>query len=121
MPSTAPAVSIGFKVRLGQFDLGTFSSCDGLNVEVTVEQYEEGGTNDFVHQLPNRLKYTNLKLTRVLNADSQKVASFFAGFGGRLNRSTATVTAVDQFGDKICSWTFRQVFPVKWSGPQFTA
>ena len=53
-------------------DLGTFNSCEGLGVEVVLEQREEGGNNGFVWQLPTRLKYTNVKLSRPLGPDTDE-------------------------------------------------
>ena len=52
--------------------LGTFNSCEGLGVEVVLEQREEGGNNGFVWQLPTRMKYSNVKLSRPLCADTRR-------------------------------------------------
>ena len=49
--------------------IGTFISCEGLGVEVVLEQREEGGFNGQVWQLPTRLKYPNIKLKAELQAD----------------------------------------------------
>ena len=38
--------------------------------------------NSFVHQLPGRIKYTNVKLTRPVNADTAKIATWFASMNG---------------------------------------
>ena len=72
-----PGVSVCFAVTIdnSSYDLGLFTTCDGLGCEVTVESRQEGGNNGFVHQLPGPMKYTNVKFTRPLNADSAKVAS----------------------------------------------
>ena len=35
-----------------------------------MEQREEGGNNGFVWQLPTRMKYTNIKLSRPIGPDS---------------------------------------------------
>ena len=40
-----PAVSVCFAVKIDNNDLGTFISCEGLGVEVVLEQREEGGNN----------------------------------------------------------------------------
>ena len=82
-PSSDPALSVCFSVTIDQHDLGAFMTCDGLAVEVTVEQREEGGNNLFVHQLPGRVKYTNVKFTRPVNAESAKVRDWLAS-GARL-------------------------------------
>ena len=44
-----------------------------------LEQREEGGNNGFVWQLPTRIKYTNVKLTRPIGKDSAKLTAWFAG------------------------------------------
>ncbi len=59
-----PAVTVCFAVSIDGDDLGVFNSCEGLGVEVVMEQREEGGNNGYVWQLPTRLKYTNVKLSR---------------------------------------------------------
>ena len=38
-----------------------------------MEQREEGGNNGFVWQLPTRLKFSNIKLTRPVCADTTEV------------------------------------------------
>ena len=45
-----PAVSVCFAVTIddSSYDLGLFSTCDGLGCEVTVESRQEGGNNGFV-------------------------------------------------------------------------
>ena len=50
-------------MTIDDHELGTFNSCEGLGVEVVLEQREEGGNNGFVWQLPTRLKYSNVKLS----------------------------------------------------------
>ena len=55
-----PAVSVCFAVTIDNLKLGTFNSCEGLGVEVVLEQREEGGNNGFVWQLPSRMKFTNI-------------------------------------------------------------
>ena len=112
-----PAVATRFKVVVTHHDLGSFTSVEGLGAEVVIEQREEGGNNVFVHQLPVRLRYTNVKLTRPVNGDSAKVAKWFASMEGVIERTTAEITALGVDGQKITSWTLTGVIPVRWSGP----
>src|ERR1700674_1951862 len=84
-----PAQTLRFRVLIdGDKDLGSWSKCDGLSVEYEVKEYMEGGENRFVHRIPGRIKYQNIKLTRVINADSSKVAAWVAGLrrGGKRKR-----------------------------------
>jgi phage tail-like protein len=116
-----PALAPFFKVDVGHSSLGTFLTCDGLGVEVVLEQREEGGNNVFIHQLPVRLKYSNIKLTRPVDSDSAKVAEWFAKMGGAVQRSDATITALKPGNvlQTIASWTLHGVIPVRWQGPSF--
>ena len=108
------------------FKLGLFSGCEGLSAEYSFDEVMEGGNNAFVYKLPGRVKYQNVKLTRLINADSMQVAAWFSSYQNRgTNRSTATITMYDhhnQAGNNIlCKWTLRDVHPLKWTGPSFAA
>ena len=119
-PASDPALSVCFAVTIDQHDLGAFMTCEGLSVEVTVEQREEGGNNLYVHQLPGRIKYTNVKLTRPVNAESAKVRDWLASMSNGVTRTTAEITALSSDGQKVASWGLTGVFPVKWQGPSFS-
>jgi phage tail-like protein len=117
-PTSDPAVSVCFTVAVDGYDLGEFTGCDGLSVEVQLESREEGGNNLFVHQLPGRFKFSNLKLTRVINKDTQTVAKWLSSMSTYgIKRSTAHVAAMTADGKKIAEWTLDGCIPVKWQGP----
>jgi phage tail-like protein len=122
-PSVDPAVSVFFKVKIDGHNLGAFTACEGMGCEVTIEQREEGGNNAFVHQLPGRLKYTNIKLTRAVNADTALVAQWFAKMAGSITRTTAHISALRSDDDKtaIWQWDLEGVIPVRWTGPSLSA
>ena len=119
-PASDPALSVCFAVTIDQHDLGAFMTCEGLAVEVTVEQREEGGNNLYIHQLPGRIKYTNVKFTRPVNAESAKVRDWLASMSTGVTRTTAEITALTSDGQKVASWGLTGVFPVKWQGPSFS-
>jgi phage tail-like protein len=116
--TTDPAVAVCFSVRIDGQDLGVFTQCDGMGIEVTIEQREEGGNNLFVHQLPGRMKFTNIKLTRPINGDSEKVAKWISGLVLDVKRTGAEIVAMTQEGKRIARWSLMGVVPVKWTGPQ---
>jgi phage tail-like protein len=122
-PDEDPAVSVCFIVTLDDMNLGAFNSCEGLGAEVVIEQREEGGNNGFVWQLPTRIKYPNIKLTRPLTRSTEQVAKWFglvlAGTGGRapLTRSTGHIQAMTGDGTVVATWGLTGVVPVRWTGP----
>ena len=94
MDDKDPAVSVCFKVKIDEDSLGVFNSCEGLGCEIVIEQREEGGNNAMVWQLPTRMKYTNVKLTRPIGADSAKLTKWFAGMMNGVKPTTMVISAM---------------------------
>ncbi|MEE6282118.1 phage tail protein [Georgenia sp. MJ170] len=114
------AISVQYVVKIDDQSLGSFSSCEGLGCEVVIETREEGGNNAFVWQLPTRIKYSNIKLTRPLGADTSKIASWIAGVARGYTRSTATIQAKSSNGAIVAQWQLTGVVPVRWTGPSLS-
>ena len=118
MPDLPLAQTLRFRVKIdGDGDLGNWSKCDGLSVEYEVFEYKEGGENAFIHRIPGRAKYQNIKLTRPINKDSKKVSDWMAKLKIEVRRQTAEITALDSEGNPIASWNLEGVYPVRWNGP----
>jgi phage tail-like protein len=117
MNNSEPGLSVCFAVKIDDNDLGTFNSCEGLGCEVVIEQREEGGNNAFVWQLPTRLKYSNVKFTRPLGADTAKIAKWFASMAAGVERRTAIIQVMSGDGTVVATWELNGVVPVRWSGP----
>jgi phage tail-like protein len=114
-----PAVAYMFKVEIDGQHLGLWNSFEGLGMESTIEAREEGGNNTFVHQLPGRLKYTNVKITRPVGTDSALVADWLSGMADGVRRTTAMISALGPDNREIVSWSLDGVVPVRWAGPAF--
>jgi phage tail-like protein len=115
-----PAVAVSFSVIVDGQDLGAFTECNGLGFEVEIEPIKEGGNQMFVHKLPGRLQYTNITLTRAVNADSAKVAKWVASMANQPKRTGASITAMTHEMKEVVKWGLTDVIPVKWTGPQFS-
>jgi phage tail-like protein len=112
-----PAVAYMFKVKIDGKDLGLWNSFEGLGMETVIETREEGGNNEFVHQLPGRLKYTNVKIGRPVGPDSQKVAKWLSDMSKGVRRTTASIIALGPDNKELVSWSLDGVVPVRWTGP----
>jgi phage tail-like protein len=121
MSEVEEAVAVCYLVKIDDESLGAFSSCDGLGCEFVMEQREEGGNNGFVWQLPSRIKYSNIKLTRPVTKESSKITTWIAGMAGGIKRKTATIEARTLAGTVIARWSLLDVVPVRWTGPQLSA
>jgi len=114
------AIASLFYVTVDAMDIGMWTECSGLSAKYEIEEYEEGGQNLFVHKLPGRLKYDNIKLKRPVDADSAKVARWFGSLRRSASRSTGSITAYDENVEIIAQWQLVDVIPVSWSGPSFS-
>lgn len=49
------------------------------------------------------------------------MASWISNNGPGMQRCTAVIRALTVDGTEVCKWALQSVFPVKWTGPQFSA
>ena len=116
-----------FKVEFGAGDGGKdlaidnsghevrFQEVTGLTSEIGIETYEEGGENRFSHRLPNRAQFGNLVLKRGMLIDT-KLKGWFESALHNFTFEPIAVTVVLLNGENepLDSWSFHNVWPVKW-------
>lgn len=112
-----PAFGVRFKVQIDDVELGLFTSCEGLGAQVVLEQRQEGGNNGYVWQLPTRVTYPNIKLSRPLTQDTTRVARWISSLRSGVRRCTAQITAMTSDGSVVAQWSLLDVVPVRWQGP----
>ena len=117
-----------FLFEVDGMQIGQFSEVSGLSVEVQVEQVEEGGENQFVHKLPGRMSWPNIKLKRgVIQSDNlfawlrESSGDGYAGKGNKLERRTGAITLLALDGTRLRAWNVVDAFAVRWTGPSFDA
>jgi phage tail-like protein len=110
-----------FQVLIDKAVIGAFAECSGLSVEYDVLEYQEGGEQRFVHKLRGGLKYPNLVLKRGVTYEDALVKWFFDRSDREKGRGTVTLKLLGDDGKQVRSWSFASAFPVKWSGPSFSA
>lgn len=117
-----PYLSFRFRVEIDNLDVGGFSEVTGLQVEVELHDYREGGANDAIRRFAGPVKYpSNLILKHgIMDADTlwqwqQEV------MGGTIQRRNATIVLLDSAGQDRRRWDFQDVCPVRWSGPDLRA
>jgi phage tail-like protein len=101
---------------------GEFQEAKGLGADLEVTAYPEGGTSDYVHQLPVRHSWTRLSLRRGLVREPGLWSWYEAGLAQSLGaRRDGAIWLLDAAGMPAISWVFRGGIAVKWSGPEFSA
>ncbi len=108
-----------FTAEVHGLTLGSFAGIRGLEVQVDVLEYREGGINDVVHRLPGPLTYPNLVLSNGLT--SHAVEEWFAQTRLGAERHTMIVTFLDPAGKPVRAWSFDEAYPIRWTGPTLDA
>ncbi|MFC4330384.1 phage tail protein [Streptomyces andamanensis] len=112
-----PGSTIWFTLSIDGESLGYFNGCEGLSSQVEVEHRQEGGNNGFVWQLPTRVTFSTIRLTRPLTADTTKVAKWISSVQTGIKRPTAHIAALRADGSVVARWGLLEVLPVSWTGP----
>jgi phage tail-like protein len=118
-----PLQSGRFLVEIGSEVVANFQECSGLTVEVEVQEYVEGGNNEFVHKLPGRMKYTNITLKRGITDNAQFTAWRPKIEGGKiaLERKNLSIILFNHAGETVKTWEVTDAYPIKWTGPDMRA
>lgn len=125
-PSPAPD---GTPAQGGPLGDGGFQECAGLDMEMDVAEYAEGGRNNGVIQRAGRAKVARIVLKRGMlhPAGSEVNTELWQWFqdvvdGVRpLRRHDGTIEVLDDQGTTVATWTFTRGLPAKLVGPQLNA
>ncbi|MGW3668114.1 phage tail protein [Streptomyces sp. NPDC005141] len=108
---------------------GGFQECTGLEVEMDVSEYAEGGRNDGVIQRAGRMKVARLVLKRgmVIGGTGKVVPELWTWIadvtGGvrPIRRYDGLVQLLGPEQQVAAGWAFRRALPAKVVGPQLNA
>lgn len=116
-----PYQTFNFAVEIEGLLVGGFTEVSGLESEVEVEEYREGGVNGFVHKLPARTSHSNLVLSHGLTSLSTLWNWYYDTTQGVIQRRNGTIMLLDPQQVPVMWWNFRNALPVRWTGPTFNA
>ena len=118
---TEPRPNFGFGVEIGGAVAGWFTECSGLTVEREVKPHPEGGVNDYIHQLPGRIKRFNLTLKHGLAA--QELWQWFQQglYDGQIEHRNVSVILYHQDLSEAQRWDLPNAYPAKWTGANFNS
>jgi phage tail-like protein len=121
-PANDAILSYRFHVEIEGIVEGMFLECSGLGAKRKVFKYNEGGNNEFVHMLPDKVSYTNVKLKRGMG--STELFDWFQqgleeGTTQYVNMSILTFAHAGNGIDVVQQWDLERCFPVKWTAASF--
>src|SRR5260370_24321956 len=108
---------------------GVFKECTGLEIDMDIQEYYEGGSNDAVVRRAGRAKYQNIILKRgMLYGDSGSVKPDLWNWLEGVASGARPVQRYDgrikdmRVGDNAAAtWTFDRGLPAKIRGPELNA
>ncbi len=108
---------------------GGFQECSGLEVEMDVQEYQEGGRNDGVIRRVGRAKYSNIVLKRGMfyGEDEQASRQLWEWLQGVVSgkrpvtRYDGIVQVRNAAGTTVATWAFERGLPAKIRGPELNA
>ena len=111
------------------FGDGAFQECGGLQIELDVQEYVEGGRNDGVVRQVGRAKYQNIVLKRGMfynesgevNRDLWKWLQGIASGERPVVRYDGVVTVMKVGYEVGAKWEFYRGLPVQVRGPELNA
>lgn len=120
--SWEPPVSFYFKVVFQgapKIEDAGFMEVSGLKEELEVTEVQEGGGNDFFHQVPMRVKHGNLVLKRALEGLNNPLEAWIketleGGFARKIKPRNIVVMLLDANGKALRCWWCSNAYPVKW-------
>ena len=117
---STPAIWFELKLTPQETPTGYYTEVSGLTAEIETMSYNEGGRNDAVHKLPTRMKHPNLVLKRGVTTVKDLQEWLLDSFMGP-DRKEITLTMYNQQIETVRVWSFKNAYPVKWTGPTFNA
>jgi phage tail-like protein len=118
MALTDPISGFKFGVEIEGILKGWFSECSGLSVKRGVFSRKEGGVNDFVHKLPDRVEQSDITLKRGV-AENELWDWFNEGlFDGKVKRCSVSIILFSNDRSQAKRWDLRDAFPIEWTGPE---
>jgi phage tail-like protein len=117
-----PFLTFNFAVEIQGLVVGGFAEISGLQAEIEVQDYREGGVNEFIHKRAGPARYpSNLVLKRGMT-DATVLWSWYCDvMQGKVERKNVSVMLMNSAGEEQRRWNFQKAYPVKWAGPVLRA
>jgi phage tail-like protein len=117
-----PLPDYNFAVEIEGLVAGGFSEVSGLEVELELQDYREGGVNGFIHKRAGPAKYaSNLVLKRGITDVKILWNWYWDVVQGTVDRKNVSILLMDDSGEEKRRWNFAGAYPVKWTGPSLNA
>lgn len=116
VPSTVDVVKAA-----GGALIGGFSECTGLETQLEVEDFKEGGLNDRVRKFPTRVTWSNIVLKSGIGFFDTLWNWHAAYMQGKGKRRDGIIVLENDLHIPLKMWQFTRGLPIRYAGPAFNA
>ncbi|MCB9101757.1 MAG: phage tail protein [Anaerolineales bacterium] len=116
-----PYRSYNFLVEIDGITRAGFRECSGLDSTQDPIDYREGTDPLTPRKLPGLVKYSNISLKRGITDDAELWEWRQKAMDGKVDRKNGSIVLLNDTGDEVVRWNFREGWPTKWTGPTFNA
>ncbi|APR88341.1 hypothetical protein A7982_13690 [Minicystis rosea] len=117
-----PFNGFNFTVTWNGLTVAGFKQCSGLDSSTASIKYREGSDMDLAQrEIPGLSSFSNISLQRGITTELDLWAWRKDVMSGVINRQNLTITLQDNNRVNQRSWTIRNCWPTKWTGPSFDA
>jgi phage tail-like protein len=106
-----------FIVEIDGIQTARFQECEGLELESTVYEIEEGGLNTSTHKLTGRGRTKNIILKKGVTDNNELLKWYQNIIDGNFERKNGSIILMDSSYTEIKRWNFYRAFPCRWKGP----
>jgi phage tail-like protein len=121
-----PYRNFNFLVEIDGITQAGFTDCSGFGASTDPIEYREGNDNPgtdpkTMRKLPGMTKYNNITLKWGLT-DSKELYNWYRDISkGKIARKNGSIIVLDLEGAEKARWNFKNGWPAKWDGPDFTS
>lgn len=93
------------------------------NLQVETDPVKEGGQNAYTHLLPARVNAGTISFKHGMTSDLALLNWYGQVLSGNIASAIRVVTVkmIDTARVPMVTWTFRDAYPTKWTGPSLRA
>lgn len=110
-----------FYVTIDHLEAAVFHEAEGLNAQLDVVEYQEGGENTFRHKLVGPTRWSNIVLRRGTSDSLEFYEWVKECIQGKVQRKSGTIIALGRdHTTTVAEWQFKNAWPCRYQGPDFS-
>ena len=115
-----PYKNFNFRVEIAGITIAGFSECTGLNAQIDVIEYREGGDNR-IRKLPGLARFGDVILKRGITKSNELQQWFRNIIDGQADRRSVSVILLDDERNEGVRWNISGAWIRKIEGPNLNA